>query len=62
MKKTSIKRWITRCFGIIFILSMALSAAKLTKPIILNNEFCPEKIYRSFLKDFEALGGKYEII
>ena len=43
-------------------MSMALSAAKLTKPIILNNEFCPEKIYRSFLKDFEALGGKYEII
>ena len=43
-------------------MSMALAAAKLTRPIILNNEFCPEKIYRSFLKDFTALGGRYEIL
>ena len=43
-------------------MSMALASAKLTKPIILDNEYCPEKIYRNFLKDFAALGGKYEIL
>ena len=43
-------------------MSMALASAKLIKPIILDNEYCPEKIYRGFLKDFAALGGKYEII
>ncbi len=43
-------------------LSFALSAAMLKKPIVLKDEECAEKIYGSFLKDYAALGGKYEII
>ena len=43
-------------------MSMALASAKLARPIILDSEFTPEKIYRNFLKDFEALGGKYEVL
>ena len=43
-------------------MSMALASSKLVKPIILDSEFTPEKIYRNFLKDFAALGGKYEIL
>ena len=52
MKKTSIKRWITRCFGIIFILSMALSAAANLHQAYLNtihtnadlSEACAENV------------------
>ena len=43
-------------------MSMALASAKLTKPIILKDEHCADKIYRDFLHDFETLGGKYELI
>ena len=43
-------------------MSMALSAAKFTKPLVLDNEHCADTIYRDFLKDYEALGGKFEII
>ena len=43
-------------------MSMALAAAKLTKPIILDDEHCADSIYREFLKDYAALGGKYEIV
>ena len=43
-------------------MSMALAAAKLSKPIILNDEDCVDSIYRNFLADYSALGGKYEII
>ncbi len=43
-------------------MSMALASPKFVKPIILDSEYTPEKIYRNFLKDFAALGGKYEIL
>ena len=41
---------------------MALASSKLVRPIILDSEFTPEKIYRNFLEDFKTLGGKYEIL
>ena len=43
-------------------MSMALAAATMKKPLILDNEHGAEKIYRNFLKDYESVGGKYEII
>ncbi|MBO4861521.1 MAG: hypothetical protein J5535_01315 [Firmicutes bacterium] len=43
-------------------MSMALASSKLVRPIILDSEFTPEKIYRNFLEDFKTLGGKYEIL
>ena len=43
-------------------MSMALAAAKLDRPIILDSEHAPEKIYRKFLEDYKALGGNYEMI
>ena len=43
-------------------MSMALAAAKFTKPLILNSEHCVDTIYRNFLKDYAALGGKFEIL
>ena len=43
-------------------MSMALAAGCLPKPIVLNDEHCAEKVYRHFLRDYQALGGKYEIL
>ena len=43
-------------------MSMALASAKLDRPIILDSEHAPEKIYRSFLSDFRTLGGNFETI
>ncbi|MCQ2560917.1 MAG: hypothetical protein MJ186_02615 [Clostridia bacterium] len=43
-------------------MSLALSAGCLPKPVILDDEHCADKIYKGFLKDYEALGGKYEIL
>ncbi len=42
-------------------LSFALSASLLKKPLVLKDEECAEKIYGDFLRDYAALGGKYEI-
>ncbi len=43
-------------------MSMALAAGCLPKPVILDDERCPEKVYRNFLADYKRLGGKYEIL
>ena len=43
-------------------MSMALAAGCLPKPIVLDDEHCAEKVYRHFLRDYKALGGKYEIL
>ena len=43
-------------------MSMALAAGCLPKPIILDDEHCAEKVYRHFLRDYKALGGKYDIL
>ena len=43
-------------------MSMALAAAKLDRPILLDSEHAPEKIYRNFLEDYKALGGSYETL
>ncbi len=43
-------------------MSFALSAALLGKPLTLSDERCAAKIYGDFLKDFESLGGRFEII
>ncbi len=43
-------------------MSFALAAACLPKPVVLSDEHCAEKVYRNFLRDYEALGGKYEIL
>lgn len=43
-------------------MSMALAAGCLPKPILLDDEHCPEKVYRHFLRDYKALGGKFEIL
>ena len=43
-------------------MSMALAAATMEKPIILKNEHEAEKVYRNFMNDYKALGGKYEIV
>ena len=43
-------------------MSMALSAGCLPRPIVLTDEHCAEKVYRHFLRDYKALGGKYEIL
>ena len=43
-------------------MSMALAAAKLDRPILLDSEHAPEKIYRRFLEDYKALGGSYETV
>ena len=43
-------------------MSMALAAGCLPKPVILDDEHCAEKVYRHFLRDYKALGGKYEIL
>ena len=43
-------------------MSMALASAKLDRPIILDSEHAPEKIYRKFLEDYKALSGNCEII
>lgn len=54
---------VINCMGDPWIfMSMALAAGCLHKPIILDDENCAAKIYGSFLKDYESLGGKYEII
>ena len=42
-------------------MSMALASVALKQPIILKDEHGAEKIYKQFLADFTALGGKYEI-
>ncbi len=42
-------------------MSMVLASSVMKLPYRLENEKTAEKIYRSFLKDFEKLGGKYEI-
>ena len=43
-------------------MSMALAAGCLPRPIVLDDEKCAEKVYRHFLRDYKALGGKYEIL
>ena len=43
-------------------MSLALAAGCLPKPIVLDDEHCAEKVYRHFLRDYKALGGKYEIL
>ena len=43
-------------------MSMALAAGCLPKPIVLDDEHCAEKVYRHFLRDYKALGGKYDIL
>lgn len=43
-------------------MSMALACTVSDEPITLSDEHGADKIYRSFLNDFEALGGKYGII
>lgn len=43
-------------------MSLALAAGCLQKPIILDDEHCPEKVYRHFLRDYESLGGRYDIL
>lgn len=43
-------------------MSMALAAATMNKPIILENEHGAEKVYRNFLRDYKSAGGKYEIV
>ena len=43
-------------------MSLALAAGCLPKPIILDDEHCAEKVYRHFLRDYQALGGKYDIL
>ena len=43
-------------------MSMALAAAKLDRPILLDSEHAPEKIYRRFLEDYKALGGSCETV
>jgi len=43
-------------------MSMALAAATMPKPIILEDEHGAEKAYRNFLADYQSVGGKYEII
>jgi 3-phosphoshikimate 1-carboxyvinyltransferase len=43
-------------------MSIAIAAGCLPKPVILSDEHCAEKVYRHFLRDYEALGGKYEIL
>ncbi len=43
-------------------MSMAIAALSFNKPVILKDEHGADKIYRDFLHDFEALGGKFEII
>jgi 5-enolpyruvylshikimate-3-phosphate synthase len=43
-------------------MSMALAAGCLPKPVILDDENCAAKVYRHFLRDYKALGGKYDIL
>ena len=43
-------------------MSLALAAGCLPKPIVLDDEHCAEKVYRHFLRDYKALGGKYDIL
>ena len=43
-------------------MSMALAAATMKVPLILDNENLAEKVYRDFLPDYKSIGGKYEII
>lgn len=43
-------------------MSIVLASVSFNVPITLTNEHEAEKIYREFLDDFKALGGKFEII
>ena len=43
-------------------MSMALASSVMDRPLVLSDEHDADKIYRNFLKDFEILGGKFEII
>lgn len=43
-------------------ISIAAAAPMLRYPVIIENEHGADRIYRNFLKDYNALGGKFEII
>ena len=43
-------------------MSFVLCSTILDRPLTISEDNCAAKIYRNFLRDFETLGGKYEII
>ena len=43
-------------------ISAAAVAPLMRHPVLVDDEHCAEKIYRGFLEDYKALGGRFEII